>query len=119
MLINHHWITDDRPSVLSLKEAKGRDGLDVIKTIAANNYRTFGMFLLHDENGQRIDFITRREGNMIESVVEGIVAEWLKQESTPRTYQYLIECLRKSGMGAFAEEFEDMTEKEIGQLIKW
>ena len=40
------------------------------------------MFLLHDENGQKIDFITKREGNMIQSVVEGIVAEWLKQEAT-------------------------------------
>ena len=74
--------TDDRPSVLSLKEAKGRDGLDVIIAIAANDYRTFGMYLLRDENGQKIDFITKREGNMIQSVVEGIVAEWLKQEAT-------------------------------------
>ena len=32
-------------------------------------------------NGQRIDFIIKREGNMIQSVVEGIVAEWLKQKS--------------------------------------
>lgn len=35
-----------------------------------------------------------------------IIQSWLKTTGTLHTYRYLIECIRKAGIGAFAELLE-------------
>ena len=85
---------------------KGADGkpLRVIQTIAANNYKMFGMFLLQDKNGVTVDLI--EQDHIIkggESVTQAILQKWLTSDAPTRTYQHLIECLRQSELGALAE----------------
>ena len=107
---------DDKPTILCLKDIKGSDGLNVIDTIAANDYRSFGQRLLEDDNGQRIDLYEKNYmANGCSSVVDNILKDWIKQGSTP-TYRRLIDCLRESGMGAFAEEIEAMAKKGTGNI---
>ena len=58
-----------------LKKIKGPDGLSVIDTIAAGDYETFGMELLRDDNGQRIDLITKDLSSR--KATEAVLKEWL------------------------------------------
>lgn len=66
------------------------------------------MFLLNDENGQTIQLIEKGKTSP-QSVVTGIFQKWLAQEPSP-TYYHLVDCLRMSGMEAFAGEIEEMAE---------
>ena len=85
---------------------KGADGepLRVIETIAAGNYKKFGMYLLRDKNGTMVDLLKRNHiYDGAESVIEAILQKWLTSDAPTRTYQHLIECLRQSELGALAE----------------
>ena len=77
---------------------KGADGksLKVIQTVAAGNYKMFGMFLLQDKNGEEVALIEK--DHIIkgaQSVTEVILQKWLTSDAPTRTYQHLIECLRQ------------------------
>ena len=98
----------DEPTITNLKKIKNRDGLDVIDTIAASDYSSFGMSLLEDVNGRKVDLIEKDErANGSSSVVKKILQEWIDR-GKDRTYRRLIDCIRESGMGAFAERIEAM-----------
>ena len=89
----------------------GTDGVNVIQRIAAGDYAAFGMCLLQDENGVKVDLITknnRQEG--AEGIARAILREWLRggPEHT-RTYDHLMECLRESGLGAVADDIAKRT----------
>ena len=92
---------------------KGTDGnnLNVFQKIAAGDYETFGMCLLQDENGVRVDLIKKsniQEG--AKGITRALLKEWLTDgpEHT-RTYDHLIECLRESGLGALANDIAKRT----------
>ena len=76
--------------------------MNAIETIAANDYESFGMFLLEDKNGKRVDLIKEDVSGAVK-ITTKIIQTWLKTTGTPHTYRYLIECVRKAGMGAFAD----------------
>ena len=85
---------------------KGADGepLRVIETIAAGNYKMFGMYLLQDKNETMVDLIEKDHINKgAKSITKEIVKKWLTSDAPTRTYQHLIECLRQSELGALAE----------------
>ena len=90
-------------------EMKERDGSDlkVVETIAAGNYKLFGMHLLHDANSVTVDLLKKNhihEG--AESITMAIIQKWLTDASpaAPCTYQHLIKCLRRSRrLGALAD----------------
>ena len=100
--------------VMKLMDMKGADGknLKIIPRIAAGDYSTFGMYLLQDENGCEVEVIRkdhRQDG--VESVVQAILIKWLTRGAAPtRTYQHLIECLRKSKLVALAENIAGMSD---------
>ena len=82
---------------------EGADGknLRIIPRIAAGDYMTFGMRLLQDENGDQVELIKRdHRQDGTESVIQAIIRKWLASGAAPN--QYLIECLRKSGLGVLA-----------------
>ena len=90
-----------------LKKIKGPDGLSVIDTIAAGDYNSFGMELLKDDNGQRIDLITK-ELSDVKLATDAIFKQWLTgtipdTNPYPRTYRHLVVCLKEAGMGALAD----------------
>ena len=99
-------IKGDAPiTILKLKTMEGADGknLKVIPRIAAGDYMMFGMCLLQDENGHEVQLIKRdHRQDGIESVIQEIIRKWLESGAAPT--QHLIECLRKSEMGALAED---------------
>ena len=90
---------------------KGTDGLNVIQTIAAGDYETFGMCLLQDENGVKVNLIKKNNRQEeAEGITQGILKEWLTggPEHT-RTYDHLIRCLRESGLGVLADDIAKRT----------
>ena len=90
---------------------KGTDDLNVIQRVAAGNYETFGMCLLQDENGVKVDIIkknNRQEG--AEGITRAILKEWLRDGPEHiRTYKHLLECLRETGLGALADDIAKRT----------
>ena len=84
---------------------KGTDGtpLMFIERVAADEYTTFGMHLLQDGNGNKVEVIKKDHSQDAKSITQAIIREWLTSGG-PRTYQHLIECLKKSGLGALAED---------------
>ena len=98
------------PTLLKLMEMKRADGkgLKIFETIAAGNYKKFGMYLLQDENGTMVNVIEK--DHIIRgaaSVTQAILQKWLTSDAPTRTYQHLIECLRQSELGALAELIEN------------
>lgn len=82
---------------------EGSDGLTVIEKIAAHDYTTFGMLLLQDDDGDRIELIKknhRQEG--AEGMTEAIIRQWRKDGRTC-TYKHLIKCLRDCKLGTLAD----------------
>ena len=83
--------------------------LHVIERIATKYY-TFGMNLLQDSNGEKVDVIKEKhilEGP--EGITREILKEWIREGGSTCTYLHLLNCLRKSGLGALAEDI-------LGQL---
>ena len=82
---------------------KGADGnsLDIIEKIAAGNYEKFGIYLLHDANGTRVELFKKKH-NDPETVTRKILQQWLESDAATRTYQHLMECLQISGLSALA-----------------
>ena len=92
---------------------RGTDGYNIIQKISLGDYETFGMCLLQDENGVKVDLIkesTKQEG--AKGITRAILKEWLRDgpEHT-RTYDHLMECLRESGLGAIADDIAKRTTK--------
>ena len=105
----HSFYTDATPTLLELKTMKGADDrpLNIIETVAAGDYVTFGMCLLQDENGEQVELIEKDQvnrGKGAESITHTIVQKWLTSGAPTRTYQHLIECLRQSKLGTLAEK---------------
>ena len=101
-------------------EMKGQEGSDlkVVETIAAGNYKLFGMHLLHDENSVTVDLLKKNhihEG--AESISMAIIQKWLTDASpaAPCTYQHLIKCLKKAQLGSLANSMAAV----VGGNIKY
>ena len=87
---------------------KGADGrpLRIVETIAASDYKKFGMFLLQDKNGAAVDILKKNHiSEGAEAITQSIIKKWLTSGApSTRTYQHLIESLRQSELGALAED---------------
>ena len=92
------------PTFYQLVTMKGVDGkpLSVIRQIA-DNYYTFGVNLLQDSNGEEVDVI-ERDYKEAEAITCEILKKWLRDGGSTCTYPYLMKCLRKSELGALADD---------------
>ena len=83
---------------------KGMDGkpLCVIRRIAINYY-TFGVNLLQDNNGEKVD-VLERDQKEAEAITREILKKWLRDGGPTCTYPHLMECLRESELGALADD---------------
>ena len=75
------------PTLLKLMAMKGVNGkpLRVIETIAAGNYKKFGMYMLQDDNGIMVDLLKRNHiHDGAESVTEAILQKWLTSDAPTR-----------------------------------
>ena len=105
--------TDDKPTLLQLVNMKLVDGkpLNVTGKIAANYYN-FGMNLLQDENGVEVAVIERNHKEA-EAITRVILMKWLGDGGPTCTYQHLVECLKKSGLGALADDISGQLGGEV------
>ena len=76
--------------------------LCVIRRIAVNYY-TFGVNLLKDDNGEKVDVI-ERDHKEAEVITHEILKKWLRDGGPTCTYPHLMECLRESELGALADD---------------
>ena len=105
--------TVEKPTLLQLVNMKGVDGrhLNVIKQIAANYYN-FGLNLLQDENGVEVAVIERNYKEA-EEITRAILIKWLRNGGPTCTYQHLVECLKKSGLRALADDISRQLGREV------
>ena len=88
---------------------KGQDGknLNVIEGIAAH-YVQFGIQLLQDANGTKVEVIKRNhihEG--VEEITRAILRQWLANGGPTCTYSYLIDCIKAVRLETLAGNLED------------
>lgn len=70
------------------------------------NYKTFGILLLEDDNGAKIECIAKEEGESIHISLK-ILQKWLQGEGMgPPTWSTLIKALNESKLGALAEDIK-------------
>lgn len=81
----------------------GRSGEINIPRTIGTNYLTFGILLLCDEDGTKVDAVAEKHGAL------GILKSWVQGEGQqPVTWRTLVQVLKDSNFTALAEEIEDV-----------
>ena len=89
----------------------GKSGEINITEKMGTNYKTFGILLLKDDNGAKIDsIIAKEEGESIHISLK-ILSKWLQGEGMqPPMWSTIIEVLKKSNLRVLAEEISSVIE---------
>ena len=99
-----------KPTLPQLLNFPGKSGKINIPERIGLYYKTFGIFLLNDENGAKIDCIAKEEGELIHITLK-ILSKWLQGEGMqPPMWSTIIEVLKKSNLGVLAEEISSVIE---------
>ena len=101
-------IIDSKPNILQLKRLKDENGrLSIIQSIAANDYTTFGQYLLDDTSGYKVKLVT--QGCDKEKSVEAIISAWLREVTDPKpTFSYLVQCIEDAEMKDLAQYMKSL-----------
>ena len=84
----------------------GKSGNINIPEKIGTNIQTFGILLLKDENGDKVEAITKEESK-VKDVSLTILKKWLRGEGMqPTTWKTLIDVMRDSDLGVLADEIE-------------
>jgi hypothetical protein len=70
------------------------------------NYSTFGIFLLNDMTGSRVDIIDTECRERPERIVLRILQEWLEGKGLPVTWESLIQTLRDTDLSVLADQIQ-------------
>ena len=81
------------PDLLRLKVPQG----------VGAHYTTFGVLLLNDELGTRVDSIEDECRGKPERICHRILQEWLEGKGLPVTWETLIQTLRDTGLPTLAD----------------
>lgn len=91
------------PQLLSFPGSSGKIN---IPEIIGTNFNTFGILLLNDKNGSKVEAVTKKEDKVTDMSLK-ILSKWLCGEGMqPPTWTTLIHVLRNSNLGVLAEEIE-------------
>ena len=84
----------------------GKSGdINILERIGTT-YKIFGIFLLNDASGAKIESITKEESQVADMTLK-ILSRWLQGEGMqPQTWSTLIKVLRKSKLSDLANEIE-------------
>ena len=80
--------------------------LEIPQGVGGNCY-TFGIFLLNDKTGGKVDNFKEEYHGDTESVVRRILREWLEGKGLPVTWGSLIKALRDAKLFAIADQIQD------------
>ena len=96
--------SDGKPTLPQLLNFPGKSGeINILERIGTQ-YKTFGIFLLKDDNGAKVDCIAKEEGESIQISIK-ILSKWLQGEGMqPLTWSTVIQALKMSNLGALAED---------------
>ena len=95
------------PRLLNFPGESGK--INVLEKIGTN-YTTFGIFLLNDDNGAKVESIAKEKGESIHISIK-ILSKWLQGEGMqPPTWSTLIEALKMSNLGVLAEDIRAVIE---------
>ena len=84
----------------------GKSGEINIPDEIGTTYKRFAIFLLNDENGAKVESITKEESQVADMSLK-ILSRWLQGEGMqPQTWSTLIKVLRKSKLSDLADEIE-------------
>ena len=98
--------TDTKPVLPQLLKFPGKSGIINIPEKIGPNVQTFGILLLEDENGAKVDAITKEE-KQVKDVVLTILKKWLRGEGVrPVTWRTLIQIMRDSEFDELANDVE-------------
>ena len=94
--------------------------LNVIGRIAIEYY-TFGINLLQDSNGEKVDVIEEDHIHKgAKAIARAILKKWLQDGGPTCTYLYLIDCLRESQLGVLADEMSrQLQRKESHERVSY
>ena len=102
--------SDDKPTLPRLLNFPGKSGEINIPERIGTQYKTFGIFLLNDDNGAKVEAIAKEEGESIQISIK-IMSKWLQGEGMqPPTWSTIIEALKMSNLGALAEDIKAVIE---------
>ena len=100
--------SDGKPTMPQLMNFPGKSGKINIPEKMGTNYKTFGIHLLKDETGAKIDSIAKEEGESM-AISSKILSKWLRGEGMqPPMWSTIIEVLKTSNLGVLAEEISSV-----------
>ena len=100
-------VTADCPTVLECIRFQGQQRTINIPQEIGSNYYYFGLHLLDDPNGTRVNNIERKHREDPERINTEILREWATgRGKKPVTWETLTEVLRDIELGALASEIE-------------
>ena len=93
------FFSDERPSLPELLRLK------VPQQVGAN-YSTFGIFLLNDQTGSRVNTIEHDCHWQSEPIVRKILQEWLEGKGLPVTWESLVQTLQNIDLSVLADQIQ-------------
>ena len=79
------------------------------------DYHNFGIHLLHDPNGVRVQVIEHDCHGNCEEINTAIIVRWLKggEKGRPVTWKVLCEALKNAGLVTLAEEVSETLVRKL------
>ena len=99
--------TDNRPTLIECIRFRGRERRINIPQEIGVKYHDFGLFLLEDENRQRVKAIGQEYMKDAEEINKEILEQWITgRGKQPVTWKTLTEVLRDIELSTLAGEIE-------------
>ena len=97
----------DRPTLIECITFRGRERRINIPQEIGVKYHDFGLFLLEDENRQRVKAIAQEYENRAEEINKEILEQWITGRGKhPVTWKMLTQVLHDIELNTLAEEIE-------------
>ena len=109
--------TDTRPTLLELVKFPTRNGTINIPKEIGEHYEIFGIVLLNDEHGERVEAIIEEKARANCKEINftlAILKKWLHEEGVqPVSYRTLVQVLKDSDLNSLAEQIEAVKSSPI------
>ena len=101
--------SDGLPNLPELLRFPGKERVVNIPQEIGTKFKEFGVFLLQDRTGSRVDTLTYENNNNVERINIAILCEWLQGKGRrPVTWQTLVSTLHDTEMNTLAETIREV-----------
>ena len=87
-------------------QVKGENYLDIPQLIGTKYFK-FGIQLLNDETGEKVDSIVSRYRGEAQEINLNILKLWIRGEGKPPDWDNLIEALKAIGLVTLASDMQE------------